>query len=70
MVVIPKSAKGTKSVFRRTDEDGSVVIRGPGKTQYVCGKCDAIILEGIGPHQVQDIIFECNSCGSYNDMPS
>ena len=49
--------------------EGTIFIRGSGKTDWVCGECGAILLERCGPHQVQGMVFLCNACGAYNDIP-
>jgi predicted RNA-binding Zn-ribbon protein involved in translation (DUF1610 family) len=68
MALIPKPPEGTRAVMVQSGE-GTVFIRGSGKTDWVCGECGAILLERCGPHQVQGMVFLCNACGAYNDIP-
>jgi predicted RNA-binding Zn-ribbon protein involved in translation (DUF1610 family) len=68
MAVIPKPAEGTRSVLVLKGE-GTVVVKGSGKTDWVCDQCGATLVERCGPQQVQNMVFLCNGCGAYNDIP-
>lgn len=39
-----------------------------GDTDYLCRTCGMTALASVSEGQVQDIAFECSSCGSYNHV--
>ncbi len=69
MVVVPVSARDTRPVINSTDA-GTVVMRGPDKTDHTCGGCGAVILDGVSPLDVPNVMFRCNGCGGYNELRS
>ncbi len=40
-------------------------LRGSGPERLWCGHCGDLVLEGIDPATVADVIFRCH-CGAYN----
>lgn len=63
--IIPKPAAGTRAVFQGKAKP---FIKGTGDINYLCGNCAEILLQGVRPDQVKNIVFRCPSCGSYNDL--
>lgn len=45
-------------------EDGPC-LRGSGSSQLWCGHCGDLLLEGVEPEGVADVVFRC-VCGAYN----
>ncbi len=46
------------------------LVRGNGETDYVCAGCERVIAENIMLGGIQDLVFECSSCGTSNEAPS
>lgn len=44
-------------------KDGSVLLRGQGDTDYVCGRCGQLLAIGIRRGMLQRFVFACN-CGA------
>lgn len=66
MQVIPEPKPGTASVLI-TDKTGSFVfMRGSGSSNFVCGACQSVLVEGVERGQIIEIVFRCPNCGSYN----
>jgi hypothetical protein len=40
-------------------------LRGPGTSELWCGHCGKLLVEGIEPERVADVVFRCE-CGAYN----
>ena len=40
-------------------------LRGPGEVRLWCGNCGELLLEGVDPHRVADVVFRCE-CGALN----
>lgn len=66
--IIPKPKEGTRTVLVPARGRVLPVIKGAGKTDYVCGNCDAVLMEGMSERQVRDIVICCSICGLYNDI--
>jgi uncharacterized Zn finger protein len=66
LMVIPEPEQGTRSVLVYTGE-GTVVMRGPGNVVMECGNCGVPLLEGVKVAQIQNLVFRCPSCGSFNE---
>jgi len=43
-------------------------IKGPGGDDIVCHKCGFVLLTGIAPGMVQNIVFICPNCETPNDV--
>lgn len=72
---IPKPAEGTRTVLKTPPEATSpVLVRGAEdvplseRVDYLCGKCGAKLVEGVGENQIQNMVLHCNRCDSYNDV--
>jgi hypothetical protein len=40
-------------------------LRGPGDDVLWCGHCGELLLDGVAPDRVVDVVFRC-ACGAYN----
>jgi hypothetical protein len=71
LLVIPEPEEGTRSILG-SEGEGTVVMQNPERETpvHTCGSCEAPLLVGVGPAQVQNIVLRCNACGAYNEtMP-
>lgn len=66
MTVIPEPKPNTRIVMV-LDFKGPM-MKGTGSLNYVCGVCGDVMLEGIAPKQVQNIVIKCFGCGVYNSV--
>lgn len=67
LVVIPKPAHNTASIFEYTGK-GTVVFRGNEVgLALICGNCLSHLTEGIPRQNIQNIVLRCNGCGEYNE---
>ena len=57
-----------RTVFTGTPQT-TIIIKGDGKVDFVCGKCSAVLISGGRAGQVQNIVLKCGTCESYNDTP-
>jgi hypothetical protein len=65
-----KDAEGTP--IAECPADGPAVrlkAGAKGDLTYTCAGCSRIILEDVTPGLVQNLIFHCTVCGTYNAMP-
>jgi len=64
--IILKPSEGTRTVM-----EPKVVpaYNGDGDTDYICGKCGALLADKIRKGQVQNIVVRCPKCGQYNEFP-
>jgi len=49
-------------------EAGRPAYTGPGPANYACGRCGAILCEGVRPGILAAVTFHC-SCGEFNRIP-
>ena len=40
-------------------------LRGPGRLELWCGHCGELLVDGVDPRRVADVVFRCE-CGAYN----
>jgi hypothetical protein len=45
------------------------LVRGKGDTDYICAGCDRVIAEKIVLGEIKNLVFECSSCGTSNEVP-
>jgi hypothetical protein len=45
-------------------------LRGEGDVDYLCGFCEAKIVEGVDRGQLQQLAFKCPSCVRYSELPA
>ncbi|UCH02852.1 MAG: hypothetical protein JSV20_03440, partial [Candidatus Bathyarchaeota archaeon] len=64
--IIPKSKPKTRTVYVSAVLP---VIKGKGDMDYLCGKCNEILVESINEGEVRNIIIRCPICRFYNNIP-
>jgi hypothetical protein len=75
--VVPKPESGTVTVYEKSEHLGDQpYLVGDGEERdenrrLLCGNCGHILANDLRDNVViQDIIFQCNGCDSYNKTPS
>jgi hypothetical protein len=48
--------------------DGEPAYKGPGPANYTCGRCGAVLCEGVRAGILAALVFQC-SCGGFNKIP-
>jgi predicted RNA-binding Zn-ribbon protein involved in translation (DUF1610 family) len=66
--VIPEPPPNTRAVFAGDTLTGPF-MRGKGSTSYACGLCGNILIQDIIHGQVQNMVFKCPKCKSFNEIP-
>lgn len=64
---IPKPVEGTRAVLQPTFT-GPAMKGLDGDVNYICGKCELVLLENIAEGQVTNMVIHCNNCLSYNEV--
>jgi hypothetical protein len=49
--------------------DGAPAFRGHWSFDYVCGRCERVLCEGVRPGLFYDVVFQCRQCGRLNRVP-
>jgi len=65
--IIPKPDESERVILRTDSKDISIIIKGEGDLDLLCGSCGAILAKGINEGQIRNIVLYCNKCRSYND---
>ena len=63
--VIPEPKDGARVVLRPACP--GPIISGRGSLDYRCGGCKAILLKNVFFEQLQNFVFKCGKCGTYNE---
>jgi predicted RNA-binding Zn-ribbon protein involved in translation (DUF1610 family) len=50
-------------------KSGGPTFVGNGLTNYVCGRCGAVICERMRTGQLKGVVFTCGGCGHLNRAP-
>ena len=66
MEIIPEPPAGTASVLVFGKKGKHAFIKGTGEDNYLCGTCRNVLCEKITRGQVQNLVFKCPNCDSYN----
>lgn len=61
----PRMVKSRPVIAAPPDEP---LVRGDGDTDYICAGCDRVIAECIAVGQIKNLVFECASCGTRNQV--
>ena len=40
-----------------------------GNTDFLCGKCEALLADGIDEESLGRMVLKCNNCQSFNEFP-
>lgn len=67
--VIPEPKPGTRSVIisASTDPDFVFMQGALEGIEFGCGNCGRILMRGVAPGQVVNVVLKCPSCGHFND---
>ena len=74
--VVPKPEPGTATIYEKSEqiEDHPILLDMEKKKMRIgdlCDNCGHILANNLGDNVViQDIIFQCHGCDSYNKIPS
>jgi len=63
--IIPKPEEGTRTVLA---PKVLPAIKGQGDTDFLCGNCERILVEGIYEGQIRNIVIRCPICRFYNEV--
>jgi phage FluMu protein Com len=58
------------SIFRKVlviNPPEIVFFSGDGNTNFLCGKCGALLADSIAQGTITGVVLKCNRCQSYND---
>ncbi len=67
--VIPEPEEGTRAVLAKNEGDDETVFFSGEHTGriYVCGACNAPLMEGVSREQVGNVVLTCPACGAFNE---
>ena len=65
-LTVMKHPGKTAAVLTLTDKSKTVLIKGKGDFDYVCGECGTILMEGVEQDKCLGLVLLCNKCGSFN----
>ena len=68
MEVIDEPEEGTRSVL--SSNTPGPTIKGNGPRTYQCGTCGRTLVRRVNTMQIVDIVFNCGTCGSFNEIPT
>jgi hypothetical protein len=63
MLVVSDQDLNDSAVLSRTEL--GPCLRGAGTAMLWCGNCGELLVEGVDPVRVVDVVFQC-TCGAYN----
>jgi hypothetical protein len=58
------AARQANGFVVRLRRHGTPAFKGQWSTDYVCGKCGAVLCEGVRPGLFASVVFQC-CCGEY-----
>lgn len=65
--VVPEPHDLEKTVFHHGGGE-TVVVYGPARGHdYVCGACAAMLIVGMEPGQIANVVVMCAACGAFNE---
>jgi DNA-directed RNA polymerase subunit RPC12/RpoP len=70
--VIPQPDESSdKSVLHGTEglRGKPLITGGDGQTSYICGQCNSVLAEKINELQINNVVLQCTTCNSYNELP-
>ena len=68
LTVIAESVANTKNLLEIKLPE-TVFFSDDGHTDFLCGKCKAVLADGITEGMLTDMVVKCNKCQSYNEFP-
>lgn len=66
LTIISESDAKTRGVLIL--KEGNTFITSDGSNNYVCGKCNTILLQNYNKLNFQNAVLKCNNCGRYNSL--
>lgn len=63
---IPEPEPETRTVLI-LNGPGTIIMKGPGDLLMLCGSCETPLVVGMSVSQVQNLVFKCNACSSFNE---
>jgi hypothetical protein len=67
LAIMSESNSKTRGVINLTT-DSTVLMKGQLGNNYICGKCNSILLESVDRLMMQNAALKCNSCGTINNL--
>lgn len=64
--VIAPPPKGTRTVFTTRDIDA--LVKGVDLESLICGKCGFVLVKNVINYNPGDVVLQCPSCKSYNEI--
>ena len=66
--VISPPKEGARTVLTAHDETYTIVIRGRGDIDLICGHCFSVLAKEVQINTVENFVLLCSKCGSYNEL--
>jgi hypothetical protein len=67
LLVIPKPAERTRTVLLQATAPPLFIGEEAEGPDYVCGKCDSVLIAKTTKLWLLNIVIRCFNCGAYND---
>ena len=61
--------KNKTRVLIQTTNNTLPLFKGEGNVTYICGKCEAVLVEHAWKLALNNIVFRCPSCQTYSEIP-
>jgi hypothetical protein len=68
IVLATLSIGGRAAVVVPPGMAGAPIYRGPGRVDYLCGQCGAVLCDGVSPGMFSSLAFACR-CGAVSALP-
>lgn len=72
LTVIPEPDKTKTTIFAippGKPNTETVILRSEGDIDMKCGSCGAYLAKSMNHGQMNGVVFLCNGCGSFNQVP-
>lgn len=69
MKIIETPKEENRAIFKSGNSSNDFIfIVGKGDTNYICGKCGNVLCKSVFKNQIENIVFVCPKCNSYNEI--
>ena len=68
MIPKPKENARTVLVLKPDPDLPSIVIKGVGNLNLLCGYCEYVLCEKVGIGHIRNVVLKCPVCNNYNDI--